>query len=122
VNNVDAVRKIHGSNGWRRTKEYSRGLLVEGTDPDDSNLLALRDRELTSLHNIHVSSISHDFTAPDGPHALRRKIWDKGFSTKALAEYHPFLLKRTQELVQRLSERANQVVDMYEWAGYFVYE
>jgi cytochrome P450 len=58
----------------------------------------------------------------DSDHAKRRKIWDRGFSSNALAEYKPFILKRNQELIQRLSERENQVVDLHRWGGYFVYE
>lgn len=30
----------------------------------------------------------------DGPHKTRRKIWDKAFSSSAIADYAPLVMKR----------------------------
>jgi cytochrome P450 len=50
-------------------------------------------------------------------HATRRKIWDRAFTTAALKSYEPLLDSRVAELVENLTSRCGQVVDLALWVS-----
>jgi cytochrome P450 len=51
-------------------------------------------------------------------HSKRRKIWDRAFTPAAVKSYEPLLQKRVAQLMQELSNRSNQPVDLAEWTSF----
>ena len=54
-----------------------------------------------------------------GPHARRRKIWDAGFTTKALTEYQDQIRERTNQFIDVLGDRTGVPVDMRLFFQFF---
>lgn len=54
-------------------------------------------------------------------HMRRRKAWNRAFNTSSLKGYEPVIEKRARQLVDALSARKNQVVDLAEWVSFFTY-
>ncbi|OCK79910.1 cytochrome P450 [Lepidopterella palustris CBS 459.81] len=56
-------------------------------------------------------------------HQWRRRIWDAGFSSKALREYEPIVLHHVNELVAELSKiPENEVVDLGLYFSFFTFD
>ncbi|KAJ8119669.1 hypothetical protein ONZ43_g3430 [Nemania bipapillata] len=55
-------------------------------------------------------------------HARRRKVWDQGFSTKALLGYDIRITKAIDQLLQVLEERRDKPINVSEWFTYFVFD
>lgn len=93
-----------------------------------------------SVANYGSYSPAHAFTAGTGrglwnpektmivirdpiEHSHRRKIWNRGFNTTAIKEtVMPVIQSRTQQLVECLSQREGQVIDIAQWFGFFTYD
>ena len=52
-------------------------------------------------------------------HANRRRLWNRGMGSDALKEYDLIIQKRGEQLVEKLTERSGQALDMSAWFGYF---
>lgn len=52
-------------------------------------------------------------------HAIRRKPWNRAFNTASLKEFQPFIESRVHQLVDGLSKRQGQAVDIAEWMSFF---
>ncbi len=52
-------------------------------------------------------------------HMTRRRAWNRGFSSAAIAEYEELVGRRAMQLVQRLEERQGKQVDIERWFDYF---
>ena len=50
-------------------------------------------------------------TRSKASHDQRRRIWDKGFTPKALATYEPHVVKVVHRLNKKVMQSANEVVD-----------
>ncbi|PWY78299.1 cytochrome P450 [Aspergillus heteromorphus CBS 117.55] len=54
-------------------------------------------------------------------HSKRRRLWDRGFSSRALAGYEPYILDHCKELVKLIASRASQaqeatqLIDGFAW-------
>jgi len=54
-------------------------------------------------------------------HARRRRPWTRAFNTPALKEYQVVIDKRVSQLVDALSQRIGQNVDLAEWISWFTW-
>ncbi|KAL2826293.1 cytochrome P450 [Aspergillus cavernicola] len=52
-------------------------------------------------------------------HARRRKVWDQGFSSKALRDYEPRVSHYTEQLLAAIGERVGGPMDMASWFNYY---
>ncbi|OJD33996.1 cytochrome p450 [Diplodia corticola] len=55
-------------------------------------------------------------------HNQRRRIFDRGFSTKALASYEPRVQSKVSTLLERLSGFDGKPVNVTEWISYFSFD
>ncbi|KAI1124607.1 putative cytochrome P450 oxidoreductase, partial [Nemania abortiva] len=55
-------------------------------------------------------------------HTRRRKVWDQGFSTKALIGYDVRITKAISQLLRAIEKRRDRPIDMTEWFAYFVFD
>ncbi|EPE34936.1 Cytochrome P450 [Glarea lozoyensis ATCC 20868] len=55
-------------------------------------------------------------------HDARRKIWDRGFSTKALRGYEGRVRKYTDQLVSQLNANAGKPINACKWFNYFAFD
>ncbi|CAH0015559.1 unnamed protein product, partial [Clonostachys rhizophaga] len=55
-------------------------------------------------------------------HSRRRKIWDKGFSSKALREYEPRVAFYTEQLLKRIVCNGNQTVNVTALFNYYSFD
>ncbi|KAK4448808.1 Tryprostatin B 6-hydroxylase [Podospora aff. communis PSN243] len=57
-------------------------------------------------------------------HARRRKVWDQGFSTKALQDYNPRITKAIDQLLNVVDrhQRAGQSMDVTKFFAFFVFD
>lgn len=62
----------------------------------------------------------------DNKHAQRRKIWDHGFSMKALSDYENDIQHRVSQLVKGVAkaskENPSHEVDMELWSSFFSFD
>lgn len=68
-------------------------------------------------HSLHSTVNKED-------HAARRRIWDAGFSQKALKSYESEIHTKTQQLIEELSSRARkgEVLNIDDWCLFFGYD
>lgn len=69
---------------------------------------------------------SIDFTTPaliatpdQSEHARRRKLWNRAFTSATLKEYEEFICKRATDMVELLSSKNDEVIDLNTWFGWF---
>ncbi|KAK4466832.1 Tryprostatin B 6-hydroxylase [Cladorrhinum samala] len=57
-------------------------------------------------------------------HARRRKVWDRGFTTKALLGYDPRITKAINQMLAVVREHSEQAkpLNMTQWFDYFVFD
>ncbi|CAH0047650.1 unnamed protein product [Clonostachys solani] len=55
-------------------------------------------------------------------HARRRKVWDQGFSTKALLGYNARITKAIDELLQVIDRDHKQPINITKWFDFFVFD
>ncbi|KAB8202109.1 cytochrome P450 monooxygenase [Aspergillus parasiticus] len=55
-------------------------------------------------------------------HARRRKVWDQGFSTKALDDYEPRVSTYVDQLFQVIQKNAGKPIDITQWFTYFSFD
>ncbi|KAE8415293.1 cytochrome P450 [Aspergillus pseudocaelatus] len=55
-------------------------------------------------------------------HARRRKVWDQGFSTKALHDYEPRVSKHVGQLLQVIQRNAEKPINITQWFNYFSFD
>ena len=60
-------------------------------------------------------------------HAVRRKRWNRAFSTASVKSYEPIIVKRALQLIDELSkltstnEKSDNVVDLGKWLSFFTF-
>ncbi|KAJ6012324.1 hypothetical protein N7522_002679 [Penicillium canescens] len=62
------------------------------------------------------------FTRDKQEHARRRKVWDHGFSTKAIRAYEPVVAKYAQQLVEIVERDLASPIDMTRWFSYYAFD
>lgn len=55
-------------------------------------------------------------------HSRRRKVWDRGFNTKALRDYEPRVLSYTSKLVSHIDATAGEPVNVTNWFNFFSFD
>ncbi|PLN80575.1 putative cytochrome P450 [Aspergillus taichungensis] len=74
----------------------------------------------------HVSDdktqISLNSTRDPDVHRRRRKAWDRGFSTKALATYEPSVQRKINVLALQIRARKNQPLNISQWAMFLAFD
>ncbi|KAJ4248829.1 hypothetical protein NW762_012667 [Fusarium torreyae] len=55
-------------------------------------------------------------------HAVRRKPWDRAFSSKALRDYEPRVTQYTSQLLDRLSELQGTPINASEWFNFYSFD
>ncbi|KAJ3539507.1 hypothetical protein NM208_g5462 [Fusarium decemcellulare] len=55
-------------------------------------------------------------------HHTRRKVWDRGFSSKALRDYEPRVTKYTSQLLARLSELQGKPINASDWFNFYSFD
>lgn len=69
---------------------------------------------MLSTTNIPMLAIEDTCT-----HLLRRRAWNRAFSTSAVAEYAELVAVRAKQLTQRLEEHRGQEIRLDKWMDYF---
>lgn len=55
-------------------------------------------------------------------HLHRRRPWNRAFNINAVKEFQPVIGNRVQGLVEALTLRSGEVVDLTQWISYFTYD
>ncbi|KAH8649991.1 benzoate 4-monooxygenase cytochrome P450 [Xylariales sp. PMI_506] len=55
-------------------------------------------------------------------HIPRRKVWDQGFSAKALRDYEPRIIDYTNQLLAQLSKQEDQPIDVSDWSNFYSFD
>ncbi|TFK45830.1 cytochrome P450 [Heliocybe sulcata] len=73
------------------------------------------------FYDINYPHYSLELTRDKAWHSQRRKVWDRGFTDKALKSYEPRIIAHSLELISHLSSRASseESVDLMFWCHFF---
>ncbi|KAJ0418348.1 cytochrome P450 [Aspergillus carlsbadensis] len=55
-------------------------------------------------------------------HARRRKVWDQGFSSKALRDYEPRVSYYTTQLIDAISKNVGKPMNIAKWFNYYSFD
>ncbi|KAK9771404.1 hypothetical protein SCAR479_11883 [Seiridium cardinale] len=66
--------------------------------------------------------ISLQMTRNKEDHAVRRKVWDRAFSAKALREYEPRVQKYTDQLIEQLDKQKGKSLDTTAWFNFYSFD
>lgn len=55
-------------------------------------------------------------------HAARRKVWDRGFSTKAMRNYEPRVAHYTDKLLTHIESRQGKPLDASLWFNFYSFD
>ncbi|VUC24617.1 unnamed protein product [Clonostachys rosea] len=73
-------------------------------------------------YNLMRPAVSLHMIRDHNEHGHRRKIWDKGFSSKALREYEPRVAYYTQQLLKQIASREGQPVNISTLFNFFSFD
>ncbi|KAG6034540.1 hypothetical protein E4U41_006500 [Claviceps citrina] len=73
-------------------------------------------------YNIEQPAISVHMTRNKDDHTRRRKTWDKAFSTKALRDYEPRVVKYTHALLQQIEHSQGMPFDASKWFNFYSFD
>ncbi|CAG7950259.1 unnamed protein product [Penicillium olsonii] len=62
------------------------------------------------------------FTRDKQEHARRRRVWDHGFSTRAIRAYEPIVVKYAKQLVEVVERDLGSPIDMTRWFSYYAFD
>ncbi|KIW84310.1 hypothetical protein Z517_03560 [Fonsecaea pedrosoi CBS 271.37] len=96
--NVESITEIHGA----QSSKIAKGPWYDG------------------VPNVEVKSMATERDLAE--HKYRRRIWDRGFSPKALVSYEPRIQQHTNTLSKQLRARAGEVINFSEWCDYFAFD
>ncbi|KAE8152770.1 cytochrome P450 monooxygenase [Aspergillus avenaceus] len=55
-------------------------------------------------------------------HAQRRKVWDQGFSSRALRDYEPRVYRYKEQLIDAIEQRIGTPMDATKWFNYYSFD
>ncbi|GAB1192901.1 hypothetical protein APSETT444_002100 [Aspergillus pseudonomiae] len=55
-------------------------------------------------------------------HARRRKVWDQGFSSRALRDYEPRVSHYAEQLLEAIRKHVGKPMDMAKWFNYYSFD
>ncbi|GLA92447.1 hypothetical protein AtubIFM61612_007173 [Aspergillus tubingensis] len=73
------------------------------------------------FYDLHYPHRSLQMARDKAFHSKRRRLWDRGFTSKALAGYEPYLLEHCKDIVQVIESRSSQaqettaLIDGFAW-------
>ncbi|PGH01942.1 hypothetical protein AJ79_07773 [Helicocarpus griseus UAMH5409] len=73
-------------------------------------------------HTVLMPRVSLQVERNKREHARRRKIWDMGFSSKALRSYEPRIRYYTEQLVSKIERTLDKPIDMAQWFNYYSFD
>ncbi|CAF9905510.1 MAG: hypothetical protein ALECFALPRED_001001 [Alectoria fallacina] len=76
----------------------------------------------TGWYDVLKPLIALNTTRDKGLHDRRRRIWNRGFSKKALHDYEDRVGMYSQELKERISKSAGKPINMTAWSRYFSFD
>ncbi|KAF4956783.1 hypothetical protein FGADI_3565 [Fusarium gaditjirri] len=65
--------------------------------------------------SLHMSRDKND-------HSCRRRAWDRAFSSKALRDYEPRVVKYTNQLLDRLEQSQATTIDISKWFKFYSFD
>ncbi|KAL4893331.1 cytochrome P450 [Aspergillus ambiguus] len=75
-----------------------------------------------TFYDINYPARSLQMTRDKAFHSQRRRIWDKGFTARALIEYQPRVTEHCLKLVSQLSKRLELPINVPDWMSYFGFD
>ncbi|BCR84059.1 cytochrome P450 [Aspergillus chevalieri] len=66
--------------------------------------------------------VSLSFSRDKQVHARRRRVWDRGFSTKALHAYEPVVQMYSNQLANVIDRDLDQPIDITRWLSYYAFD
>ncbi|KAL2043852.1 hypothetical protein N7G274_003372 [Stereocaulon virgatum] len=76
----------------------------------------------TSWYDVLKPLVSLNSTRDKSLHDRRRRIWNRGFSSKALHGYEERVAIYTQEFYERISQSAGRSINVTSWTRYFSFD
>ncbi|KAF5565300.1 pisatin demethylase cytochrome P450 [Fusarium napiforme] len=73
-------------------------------------------------YNIEQPAISLHMSRDKNDHARRRRAWDRAFSSKALRDYEPRVVKYTSQLLDRLEQTQDIPIDIAKWFKFYSFD
>ncbi|KAF5987673.1 pisatin demethylase cytochrome P450 [Fusarium coicis] len=73
-------------------------------------------------YNIEQPAISLQMSRDKNDHARRRRAWDRAFSSKALRDYEPRVVKYTSQLLDRLVQTQDIPIDIAKWFKFYSFD
>ncbi|CZR47314.1 uncharacterized protein FPRO_08688 [Fusarium proliferatum ET1] len=73
-------------------------------------------------YNIEQPAISLHMSRDKNEHSRRRRAWDRAFSSKALRNYEPRVVKYTGQLLDRLEDTQDMPVDIAKWFKFYSFD
>ncbi|KAH7203512.1 cytochrome P450 [Fusarium oxysporum] len=73
-------------------------------------------------YNIEQPAISLHMSRDKNDHSRRRRAWDRAFSSKALRDYEPRVVKYTSQLLNRLEQSQATTIDIAKWFKFYSFD
>ncbi|CZR49867.1 uncharacterized protein FPRO_16074 [Fusarium proliferatum ET1] len=73
-------------------------------------------------YNIEQPAISLHMSRDKNDHSGRRRAWDRAFSSKALRDYEPRVVKYTSQLLDRLDQSQDIPIDIAKWFKFYSFD
>ncbi|KAL7767272.1 hypothetical protein ACKLNR_001573 [Fusarium oxysporum f. sp. zingiberi] len=73
-------------------------------------------------YNIEQPAISLHMSRDKNDHSRRKRAWDKAFSSRALRDYQPRVVKYTNLLLDRLEQSQGTPIDIPKWFKFYSFD
>ncbi|KAI1032767.1 hypothetical protein LB504_006236 [Fusarium proliferatum] len=73
-------------------------------------------------YNIEQPAISLHMSRDKNDHSRRRRAWDRAFSSKALRDYEPGVVKYTNQLLDRMEQAQDMPVNIAKWFKFYSFD
>ncbi|KAH7152666.1 benzoate 4-monooxygenase cytochrome P450 [Dactylonectria macrodidyma] len=73
-------------------------------------------------YNVLHPMVSLQMIRNKSEHIKRRKVWDRGFSAKALRDYEPRVIKHTENFMRQLEKMDNAPVNITDWFNFYSFD
>ena len=116
VSHPDVVQSVLGAKGLRKGPcEYS------SLDDPRAVQTELQLGTVYSGRQLPNGTTSLLNVADPVEHSGRRRTWNRGMSSTALKDYEHIVKNKVQELMDGLSQRQSQDLDISQWMSFFGY-
>lgn len=89
--------------------------------PPSISLINTKHLFILTVYDIRVSDsgLQIDAIKDFDMHAIRRKPWTRALAPSALKDYEEIIMSKTGLLMEKLTERVGQDVDISAWMSYY---